>query len=112
MVDFPERKKYLISSILWMIVLSIVFTGIIIIAYASAIYQLLRQRQISQIKTDFINNMTHEFKTPIATINLALDSIKNPKIIDDQEKVLALFRNDKRRKQTYACTSRKCITYI
>ena len=87
-VDFPERKKYLLSSILWMIVLSIVFTSIIIIAYVSAIYQLIRQRQISQIKTDFINNMTHEFKTPIATINLALDSIKNPKIIGDQEKVL------------------------
>jgi two-component system, OmpR family, phosphate regulon sensor histidine kinase PhoR len=71
-----------------MIVLSIVFTSIIIIAYGSAIYQLIRQRQISQIKTDFINNMTHEFKTPIATINLALDSIKNPKILNDQEKVL------------------------
>ena len=87
-VDFPDRKKYLISSILWMIVLSIIFTSVIIIAYASAIYQLIRQRQISQIKTDFINNMTHEFKTPIATINLAIDSIKNPKIINDQEKVL------------------------
>ncbi|NRD21159.1 HAMP domain-containing histidine kinase [Winogradskyella eckloniae] len=87
-VEFPERKKYLLSSIIWMIVLSIVFTSIIIIAYASAIYQLIRQRQISQIKTDFINNMTHEFKTPIATINLALDSIKNPKILNDQDKVL------------------------
>ncbi|MUU76856.1 sensor histidine kinase [Winogradskyella endarachnes] len=87
-VEFPERKKYLYRSILGMIILSIVFTSIIIVAYASAIYQLIKQRQISQIKTDFINNMTHEFKTPIATINLALDSIKNPKIIADQEKVL------------------------
>jgi two-component system phosphate regulon sensor histidine kinase PhoR len=49
---------------------------------------LIKQRQISQIKTDFINNMTHEFKTPIATINLAIDSIRNPKIIGDQEKVM------------------------
>jgi signal transduction histidine kinase len=99
-VDFPERKNYLISSILWMIVLSIIFTGIIIIAYASAIYQLIRQRQISQIKTDFINNMTHEFKTPIATINLALDSIKNPKIINDQEKVkryLGMIKDENKR---------------
>lgn len=87
-VDFPDRKRYLISSILWMIVLSILFTSIIIIAYSSAIYQLIKQRQISQIKTDFINNMTHEFKTPIATINLALDSIKNPKIINDKEKIM------------------------
>lgn len=87
-VDFPERKKYLLSSILSMIVLSIAFTSIIILAYSSAIYQLIKQRQISQIKTDFINNMTHEFKTPIATINLAIDSIKNPKIIGDHEKVM------------------------
>ncbi|MFD1063632.1 sensor histidine kinase [Winogradskyella litorisediminis] len=87
-VDFPDRSKFLLSTILWMIVLSIIFTSVIIIAYTSAIYQLIKQRQISQIKTDFINNMTHEFKTPIATINLALDSIRNPKIIEDREKVL------------------------
>jgi signal transduction histidine kinase len=52
-----------------------------------ALYQLLKQRKISQIKTDFINNMTHEFKTPIATINLALDAIRNPKIMGDEDKV-------------------------
>jgi len=91
-VDFPDRKQYLLSSILGMIMLSIVFTLVIVIAYSSAIYQLIRQRQISQIKTDFINNMTHEFKTPIATINLALDSIRNPKIIGDQEKVMRYLK--------------------
>jgi len=87
-VNFPDRGKFLFSSILKMLVLSIIFTSIIIIAYTSSIYQLIKQRKISQIKSDFINNMTHEFKTPIATINLALDSIKNPKIIGDQEKVM------------------------
>jgi two-component system phosphate regulon sensor histidine kinase PhoR len=87
-VNFPYRNKFLMSSILRMLILSIIFTSIIVIAYSSAIYQLIKQRKISQIKTDFINNMTHEFKTPIATINLAIDSIKNPKIIGDQEKVL------------------------
>ncbi len=88
LVNFPERKRFIFSSILKMLSLSIIFTLVIIIAYSSALFQLIKQRQISQIKTDFINNMTHEFKTPIATINLALDSIKNPKIIDDKEKVL------------------------
>jgi len=87
-VNFPDRGKFLFSSILKMLVLSIIFTSIIIVAYASAIMQLIKQRKISQIKSDFINNMTHEFKTPIATINLALDSIRNPKIIGDQEKVM------------------------
>merc|ERR1712098_672354 len=52
------------------------------------------------IKTDFINNMTHEFKTPIATINLALDSVKNPKIAGDPEKVrryMGMIREENRR---------------
>lgn len=88
LVNFPDDKRFILSSILGMILLSIVFTGIIIVAYSSAIMQLIKQRQISQIKTDFINNMTHEFKTPIATINLALDAIKNPKIIENKDKVL------------------------
>lgn len=88
LVSFPCKKRYLFSELIAISSLSIVFTLIIILAYASALSQLVKQRQISEIKTDFINNMTHEFKTPIATINLALDAIKNPKVIDDKEKVL------------------------
>jgi two-component system phosphate regulon sensor histidine kinase PhoR len=86
-VQFPGEKKFVISSILGMAGLSIIFTLIIVIAYSSALHQLNKQRQISQIKTDFINNMTHEFKTPIATINLALDALKNSKISTNPEKV-------------------------
>jgi two-component system, OmpR family, phosphate regulon sensor histidine kinase PhoR len=88
LVNFPGDNKYILSSVFGMILLSIIFTSIILFTYSSAIYQLVKQRKISEIKTDFINNMTHEFKTPIATINLALDAIKNPKIIDDKDKVL------------------------
>ncbi|MFK5957740.1 MAG: HAMP domain-containing sensor histidine kinase [Lutibacter sp.] len=87
-VTFPEKKNFILASISKILVLSAFFVFIIILAFVSALYQLVRQKQISEIKTDFINNMTHEFKTPIATINLALDAIKNPKIIDDKEKVL------------------------
>lgn len=100
LVSFPQKKKFLFSDLIGITVLSIVFTLIIIIAYSSALNQLIRQRQISEIKTDFINNMTHEFKTPIATINLALDAIKNPKIIDDSEKVkryLQMIRDENKR---------------
>ncbi len=88
LVSFPHKKKFLLTDLIGITLLSIIFTLIIIIAYTSALNQLIRQRHISEIKSDFINNMTHEFKTPIATINLALDAIKNPKIIDDKEKVL------------------------
>ena len=99
-LNFPERSKFILSSIIGMALLSIIFTSIIIIAYTSAIYQLIKQRKISQIKTDFINNMTHEFKTPIATINLALDAIRNPKIIGDEEKVkryLKMIKDENKR---------------
>ncbi|PCH53751.1 MAG: two-component sensor histidine kinase [Flavobacteriaceae bacterium] len=87
-VTFPEKKNFILSSIYKILALSVFFILIIILAFVSALYQLVRQKQISEIKTDFINNMTHEFKTPIATINLALDAIKNPKIIGDGEKIL------------------------
>lgn len=99
-VSFPKRNKYVLSSIMGMAILSIVFTLIIIIAYSSALYQLIKQKQISEIKTDFINNMTHEFKTPIATINLALDAVQNPKIIDDKDRVkryLTMIREENKR---------------
>lgn len=88
LVNFPNDREFIMSGVIGMIVLSVLFTSIIILAYASALFQLVKQRKIAQIKTDFINNMTHEFKTPIATINLALDAIRNPKVIDDKSKVL------------------------
>ncbi len=88
LVNFPKKEGFLLSSVIGMALLSLLFTLVIVVAYASAIYQLIRQKQISEIKSDFINNMTHEFKTPIATINLAVEAIRNPKIIGDQEKTL------------------------
>jgi two-component system phosphate regulon sensor histidine kinase PhoR len=100
LVTFPEKKKFLFSELVGITTLSIIFTLIIIIAYSSALNQLIKQRQISEIKTDFINNMTHEFKTPIATINLALDAIKSPKVIGDQEKTtryLQMIRDENKR---------------
>jgi len=100
LVTFPQKKKFLFSELIGICILSIIFTLIIIIAYSSALSQLIKQRQISEIKTDFINNMTHEFKTPIATINLALDAIKNPKVIDDKEKIhryLQMIRDENKR---------------
>jgi len=100
LVSFPEKKKFVFSELIGITILSIVFTLIIIIAYSSALNQLIKQRHISEIKTDFINNMTHEFKTPIATINLALDAIKNPKIIEDREKTqryLQMIRDENKR---------------
>ena len=100
LLSFPKKKKFLLRSILGMALLSLLFTFVILVAYASAIYQLIRQKQISEIKSDFINNMTHEFKTPIATINLAVEAIKNPGVIGDESKVhryLQMIRDENKR---------------
>ncbi|MBN8105881.1 hypothetical protein J0J22_23965, partial [Vibrio vulnificus] len=59
-ITFPEKSKYLFSSLIGITFLSILFTIVIIAAYLNAINQLIKQKQISEIKTDFINNMTHE----------------------------------------------------
>ncbi|HLT49748.1 sensor histidine kinase [Aequorivita nionensis] len=99
-VNFSEKEKLVLNSILGMAILSLVFTAVIILAYSSAISQIYKQRQISQIKSDFINNMTHEFKTPIATINLALDSLRNPKVKDNREfldRYLGMIREENKR---------------
>ena len=99
-VNFSEKEKVVLNSIIGMALLSLTFTAVIVLAYASALSQIFRQRQISQIKSDFINNMTHEFKTPIATINLALDALKNPKVKNDKEflsRYLEMIREENRR---------------
>ena len=79
-VGFPNRTHYLRSSISYLIILSVLFTLIIILSFYFTILNTIKQKNISEMKTDFINNMTHEFKTPIATIDLALNAMKNEKI--------------------------------
>lgn len=88
MITFPSKKKWILQEVIGISLLSIILTFIVVYSYLKTLKQLSNQRKISEIKTDFINNMTHEFKTPIATINLALDAIKNPKVIHDEEKIL------------------------
>ncbi|SEB83350.1 two-component system, OmpR family, phosphate regulon sensor histidine kinase PhoR [Tenacibaculum sp. MAR_2009_124] len=99
-IKFPNRHENLLSGMMKILLLSLLFIGIIIAAFSTSLYQLVQQKKISEIKTDFINNMTHEFKTPIATINLALDAIKNPKIISDEDKVkryVQMIRDENKR---------------
>jgi two-component system phosphate regulon sensor histidine kinase PhoR len=99
-INFTDKNKAILSSISKMAIISIIFTIIIVLTFSSAISQLFRQRQISEIKTDFINNMTHEFKTPIATINLALDSMNNPKVGENKEmmsRYLKMIRDENKR---------------
>jgi len=70
----------------FMIISAIFFTLMIIAAFYVTVNALLRQKKLSEIKNDFINNMTHEFKTPLATISLAVDALRNEKVVQDREK--------------------------
>ena len=87
MMYFPKKTSVVWSS-MWGNLLGIAsFTTIILLCFAYTVNVIFRQKKISEMKTDFINNMTHEFKTPIATISLAADSITSPRIVDQAEKV-------------------------
>jgi two-component system phosphate regulon sensor histidine kinase PhoR len=83
----PHVKSFVWQSMSWFIVGAIVFTIIIICAFFITVRALIKQKKLSEIKSDFINNMTHEFKTPLATISLAVDALKNEKVINDREKM-------------------------
>jgi two-component system phosphate regulon sensor histidine kinase PhoR len=87
-IFFPNRTNIIWSS-LWQNFLAVLlFTGVILFSFFYTLNVVFRQKKVSEMKTDFINNMTHEFKTPIATISLATDSITSPKISQDPEKVV------------------------
>ncbi len=94
----PEEALYLVvpdkgvshlvwHELIWMVLASVLFTAIIFAAFYITIRALLNQKKLSEIKSDFINNMTHEFKTPLATISLAVDALKNEKVINDRQKL-------------------------
>jgi len=86
-IFFPERDLFIGRSVTLLLGLSVVFSAIIFLTFALSIFLIIRQKKISEMKSDFINNMTHEFKTPIATISIAADSIINDKVIHDAERV-------------------------
>jgi two-component system phosphate regulon sensor histidine kinase PhoR len=103
LLTFPDEKVHVLRSISLLLLGSLIFTLIILITFTVTIRVILKQKRLADIKSDFINNMTHEFKTPIATISLAVDSINNPKIISLPEKVnyfTNIIRDENRRMNT------------
>lgn len=79
--DFVWKKVRVMVSI------SVLFTLLILVCFGYALYFIFKQKKISQIKNDFINNMTHELKTPLASISLAASSIKHPQVISNQAEI-------------------------
>ena len=85
-VNFPTDllNKYLYSSVKFMIP-SILFTFMLLVTFAITLYMIVRQKKLTEIKNDFINNMTHEFKTPISTISLAAQMLQDVSVAKSPE---------------------------
>ena len=78
-VHFPGKKDYIFDSVSFMIP-SMIFTFVLLITFIFTIYIVFRQKKLTEMKNDFINNMTHEFKTPISTISLAAQMLNDPAV--------------------------------
>ena len=78
-VYFPDKNKYIFSSIKFMIP-SFVFSFILLAVFLYTIILAFRQKKLTEMKNDFINNMTHEFKTPISTISLAAQMLNDDSV--------------------------------
>ncbi|ACU64471.1 sensor histidine kinase [Chitinophaga pinensis] len=83
----PKNSMMLLLSLGKMMAGGLLFTAVIITAFILTIRTMLNQKKLSEIKSDFINNMTHELKTPLATISLAIDAIGNEKVMDNRDKI-------------------------
>ena len=84
-IYFPKQSNYLFKKIGFMSISSISLTLVVIFAFAVTIFQMLHQKKITSIRTDFVNNVTHELKTPISTISLASQML-NDKTIPNESK--------------------------
>ncbi len=86
LVYFPSKNIYILRNLWGMLSASLLFLLIILYCFITSFMIIYRQQKLSDLKTDFINNMTHELKTPVATISLAGEMLRNSKVLADIEK--------------------------
>ena len=79
-IFFPNQSKYLLRTMWLLLTVSAMFILVIIFSFSYTVSTIIRQKKVSEIKNDFINNMTHELKTPISTISLACQALTDPDI--------------------------------
>lgn len=85
-VYFPDKEFYVFNELgIWIV--STLFLLLVVIFFSYTIWVILKQKKLSEIRTDFINNMTHELKTPISTISLSTEVLSNPNITKDPERL-------------------------
>lgn len=89
-IYFPSKNSLIVDNIFATLVSSAGLLLVLIFIFAYTIYAIIRQKKLSEMKTDFINNMTHEFKTPVATIMIASEALKDPELADDKSRISRL----------------------
>lgn len=98
-VQFPNREAQILNQMgIWSF--SSVVLLLVIVFFAYTLFVILKQKRLSEIQKDFINNMTHEFKTPIATIAVSAEVLKNPDILQQPERLLnytTIIENENKR---------------
>ena len=82
-IHFPDVDSYIFSSVRFMIP-SVVFTGVLLVTFLFTMVVIFRQKRVTEIKNDFINNMTHELKTPISSISLAAQMMNDDSVSKSQ----------------------------
>lgn len=100
LINFPEQQSFLLKKIWLTLASSLVLILVIIFCFAYAIITIFRQKKISDIKNDFINNMTHEFKTPISTVSLACEALSDEEISSTaglKERYLKIISDENKR---------------
>ena len=80
-INFPNKNYHLLQQIWLPLLSSLLFLTIIVFCFIYAIKVIIKQKKLSEIKNDFINNITHEFKTPIATVSLAVEALQDPDLV-------------------------------
>lgn len=89
-ITFPKEDSLIFSNLSVTMATSAALLLVLVFIFSYTIYTILKQKKISEMKTDFINNMTHEFKTPVATIMIASEALKDPEITEDKTRVKRL----------------------
>ncbi|MFO8129712.1 MAG: HAMP domain-containing sensor histidine kinase [Bacteroidales bacterium] len=91
LIYFPNELRFIISQMWLMLSVSVILILIIILSFTYTVFTILKQKKLSEMKTDFINNMTHEFKTPISTISLTCQALKDKDVGKSEDLYQAYF---------------------